>query len=180
MSDLRLSTRAGHALLFAALAALVMLVKLLPLETGAEGLPAPDLLLCLVLAWVVRRPDLLPVLLVAALFFLADMMLMRPPGLWAGLVVLASEWLRRRQRPLRAMPFVVECALVGGVITAMIVAHWAVLSVLFVQQPTLGQQLLGMPVTLAAYPLVVGVLHYGLGICKRPAIEGFGAGVARS
>lgn len=180
MSDLRLSTRLGHAVLFTGLLMLVLLVKLLPLNTGTDGFPAPDLLLCLVLAWVVRRPDLLPVLLVAALFLLADMMLMRPPGLWAGLVILATEWLRRRQRPLRAMPLVVECLMIGGVMTAMILAHWGVLALLFVQQPTLGQQLLSVPVTLAAYPFVVALLHYGLGIRKRPAIEGFGAGVARS
>ena len=47
-----------HWALFAALAALVVLVKLLPLDQAAGGLPAPDLLLCLVLAWTVRRPDL--------------------------------------------------------------------------------------------------------------------------
>ncbi|PWR02272.1 rod shape-determining protein MreD [Meridianimarinicoccus roseus] len=180
MTDLRLSTRLAHWALFAGLAALVVLIKLLPLEQAAGGIPTPDLLLCLVLAWVVRRPDLLPVLLIAALFFLADMMLMRPPGLWAGLVVLATEWLRRRQRPLRAMPFPVECAMVGGVMTGLVLAHWGAQSLFFVQQPTLGQQLLRVPVTLAAYPPVVGLLHYGLGVRKRPAIEGFGAGVARS
>lgn len=180
MSDIRLSTRLGHAFVFAGLAALVVLIKLLPLNTGPRMFPAPDLLVCLVLAWAVRRPDLLPLLLVAGLLLVADMMLMRPPGLWAGLVVLATEWLRRRQRPLRAMPFAVECAMIGGVITTLVVVHWAVLAVLFVQQPTLGQQLLQVPITMVAYPPVVAVLHFGLGVRKRPAIEGFGAGAART
>ncbi|TDL89118.1 rod shape-determining protein MreD [Meridianimarinicoccus aquatilis] len=180
MTELRLSTRLGHALLFSGLAALVVLIKLLPLNTGPRMWPAPDLLLCLVLAWVVRRPDLLPLLLVAALLFVADMMLMRPPGLWSGLVVLATEWLRRRQRPLRAMPFAVECAMIGGIIATLIVVHWAVLAVLFVQQPTLGQQLLQVPLTILAYLPVVALLHFGLGVRKQPAIEGFGAGAART
>jgi len=171
------ATRVMAAALFVALALLVLLVKLVPLDLGGQTrLAAPDLLLCLVLAWAIRRPDLLPLPLIAAVMLLADLVLLRPPGLWAGLVVLATEWLRRRQRPLRAQAFALEWAMVGAVMVVLAVAQWGVLAVMVVQQPTLGQQLLQVPVTLAAYPLVVVALHLGAGIRKRPAIVGFGRG----
>lgn len=165
---------------FVALAVCLVLANLLPLRTGAERWPAPDLLLCLLVAWMIRRPDLLPMTLVAAVFLWADLMLMRPPGLWAALAVLAGEWLRRRQRGLRAAPLVAEPGLLAGLMVAMVLAHWVVLTVLFVDQPRLGQQLLQVPMTVLAYPVVAMVLHWGLGLRKRPVIEGFGRSEARS
>ena len=165
---------------FAALAAVLVLVKLLPLGTPAEGWPAPDLILCLLVAWMVRRPDLLPMPLVAGVFLWADLMLMRPPGLWAAFAVLAGEWLRRRQPGLRAAPLLAEPGLLAGLMVAMVLAHWAVLTVLFVDQPRLGWQLLQVPVTVLAYPLVAVGLHVGLGLRRRPAVDGFGRRAARS
>lgn len=164
---------------FVALSVLMVVIKLLPLGTGAEGWPAPDLLLCLLVAWMIRRPDLLPMPLVALVFLWADLMLMRPPGLWAAFAVLAGEWLRRRQRGLRAAPLMAEPGLLAGVMVAMVLAHWAVLAVLFVGQPRLGWQLLQVPVTVLAYPAVAALLHWGLGLRRRPVVEGFGRRAAR-
>jgi rod shape-determining protein MreD len=159
---------------FVGLSVAMVLVKLLPLGLNAGGWPVPDLLLCLLVAWMIRRPDLLPMPLVAAVFLWADLMLMRPPGLWAALAVIVGEWLRRRQRGLRAAPLVAEPGLLAGLMIAMVLAHWAALTVLFVDQPRLGQQLLQVPVTVLAYPVVAAVLQLGLGLRRRPVIEGFG------
>lgn len=180
MTGPRLQAVLAGGLGFVALSVLLVVVKLLPLGIGAEGWPAPDLLMCLLVAWMIRRPDLLPMPLVAAVFLWADLMLMRPPGLWAALAVLAGEWLRRRQRGLRAAPLMAEPGLLAGLMVAMVLAHWAVLAVLFVDQPRLGWQLLQVPVTVLAYPVVAGVLHAGFGLRRRPVIEGFGRRAARS
>jgi len=180
MTAPRLSSVVAAAAGFAALAAAMVLVKLLPLGLAAGGWPAPDLLLCLLVAWMIRRPDLLPMPLVAGVFLAADLMLMRPPGLWAALAVLAGEWLRARQRGLRAAPFVAEPGLLAALMVAMVLAHWAVLAVLFVDQPRLGLQLLQVPVTVAAYPAVAALLQFGLGLRRRPVIDGFGRRAAGS
>ena len=79
-----------HRLLFLAVALFLIFIRLLPLPNSAGRLPGPDLLLCLICAWTVRRPEYLPVLMVAAVVLLEDMLLMRPPGLWTGLVILAA------------------------------------------------------------------------------------------
>lgn len=180
MSDGRVHRLILSCLGFAGLAAAVVLVKLLPLGLGSREWPVPDLLLCLLVAWMIRRPDLLPMPLVAAVFLWADLMLMRPPGLWAALAVLAGEWLRHRQRGLRAAPLVAEPGLLALLMVAMVLTHWAVLGVVFVDQPTLGQQLLQVPVTVLAYPVVAAVLQLGFGLRRRPVVEGFGRRAARS
>ena len=51
---------------FLALAALVIFAKLLPLHPGPGRFPGPDILILMACAWVVRRPDFLPVTIVVA------------------------------------------------------------------------------------------------------------------
>ena len=50
----------------------------------------PDLCLLVTIVWVVRRPRLAPVRIVAAIFLTGDLIFQGPPGLWAGMVVLVS------------------------------------------------------------------------------------------
>ena len=47
----------AHRGLYAALALLMMFVRLLQLGSVAGGWPGPDVLLALTLAWALRRPD---------------------------------------------------------------------------------------------------------------------------
>lgn len=169
----RLRDRLGPALLVA-LCALVVFLQLVPLGSAPGNWPGPDLMLCLVLAWAIRRPEDLPVLLVAALFLAADLLLMRPPGLWAALVVVAVEALRRRQGRVRGTAFAAEWALVAALVAALSLAYWAVLTVTLVGQPSLSARLAQAVSTLLAYPLVAAGLHFVLDVRKRPAPEGFG------
>ena len=59
---------------FAALAAGLVFVQLLPLNLEPVRLPAPDLLLASTMLWVARRPDLAPFMLIAAVFLLTDLL----------------------------------------------------------------------------------------------------------
>ena len=102
----------AHRILFVVLALVFLFFRLLPLgeviaPCGPEAtgcrlmawfshMPGPDLLLCIIFAWTMRRPDYLPVLLIAAVVLLEDLIMLRPPGLWTGLVVLVSEIIRKR------------------------------------------------------------------------------------
>jgi rod shape-determining protein MreD len=47
---------------------------------------------------------------------LADLLFLRPPGLWAAIVVLGHEFLRNREQGLRDMPFFVEWGLVASLL----------------------------------------------------------------
>lgn len=161
-------------LLLISLAGASVFVRLLPVGSGSAGWPGPDLLLCLVFAWVHRRPDFVPVLLVAALFLVTDMLFLRPPGLWTALVILGLEFLRGREPLSRELPFLVEWGMVAAVMVAMLVANRLVLGLFVVEQASLGRSLMQMLVTLVAYPLVALVSVHILRVRRLQPGEGEG------
>ena len=141
--------------IFAALCLSVIFWRLLPLDTLPRGWAGPDLIAALAFTWVLRRPEYAPPLLIAALVLLADLMFQRPPGLWAALVLIGSEVLKRRAAGLRDMSFVPEWLTVAAVLVAMTLAERTVLAVLLVPQAPLGLSLMQVVMTVLAYPLVV-------------------------
>lgn len=151
-------------LAFVGLAALIAFGRLLPFTGGQGSLPGPDLLLALAAAWVLRRPDYAPVALIAAVMLVADFLFMRPPGLWAAVVVLGTEVLRTREAGWRDLPFLVEWALVSMVFTAMWVANAAILAIFLVEQPPLGLTLLQLILTMLAYPVAVALTVFVFGL----------------
>ena len=155
-----------HRLLFLGVAFVLIFLRLLPLHDVAGHLPGPDLLICLIFAWTVRRPEYLPVLMIAAVVLLEDMLLMRPPGLWTALVILASEFIRSRVALTRELNFGVEWLLVAGLILALFVAQRLAYSMAFLPQPALGFVLVQAGWSILAYPVVVAISRYGLDLHK--------------
>lgn len=155
-----------HRLLFLAVAALLIFWKLLPMNDGAGNLPGPDILLCMIFAWTVRRPDYLPVLMIACVVLLEDMLLMRPPGLWTALVILGSEVIRSRVVLTRELSFGVEWLLVAALMLAMFVIYRLAFVLAFVPQPVLGFALVQTLWSIFAYPVVVAASRYGLDLHK--------------
>ena len=76
-------------LAFAFLVLAILFFRLLPLQTDVGGLIWPDFVLGFALAWSVRRPEFVPAVLLAGVFLLSDLLLQRPPGLWAVLALIA-------------------------------------------------------------------------------------------
>ncbi|MEO1537308.1 MAG: rod shape-determining protein MreD [Pseudomonadota bacterium] len=151
---------------FIAFAATLIFLKLLPLNPGPGRLPGPDVLLLVALCWTIRRAKLLPVWLLAAVFLLSDLLLMHPPGLWTALTILACEFVRARRVPLRTATFFIEWLLVAGVVAAMTVANTLILSIFVAPQPAFGLTVIGMILTVLAYPLVVILAGRALGLVK--------------
>lgn len=187
MVERRQTKRVMYVALYLGLAATVTFYRLLPLggfdagagfdiETATDithglrwrDLPAPDLLLCLTLAWVVRRPDLMPAPVIALYFFIEDILLMRPPGLWALIVLMASESLRARSERLRDNAFWMEYAQVAGLMLVMFLANRAVLAIVMAPQAPLDLSLMQFGATVLTYPVVVAVSHYVFGL-RKPA-----------
>jgi rod shape-determining protein MreD len=155
--------------LFVALALLLLFTRLLPLGHAPGTLPGPDLLLCLILAWVVRRPEFLPMPLILIVLLAEDLILMRPPGLWTAIVILATEFLRSRVALTRELNFVVEWMLVAGVMLAMVLAYRLALAVAIVPQPAFGFAIVQFLWSIAVYPLVVGLSLLVLDL-RKPAM----------
>jgi rod shape-determining protein MreD len=137
---------------------------LLPLGFAADRAPGPDLVYCLVAAWVIRRPGEAPLAAVVALGLAADVLLSRPIGLGALGLLLASEALRASAPSLRAGPFAAEWLTVAGLHAAVQLCIHAVLLVALVDGPGPGALLRHAAATAIAYPAVVGVLALAVGL----------------
>lgn len=147
--------------LLSALALIVL--ALLPLAPGRIGWPGPDLLAALTLAWVLRRPEQVPVAAIAVVVLVADLLTLDPPGLGAALAVVATEAARRRQQRWRAQGFLVEWLRVATLMMLMVVAERTIRTVFLVPSslaplPPLGQDILRLIATIAVYPPVAGLL----------------------
>jgi rod shape-determining protein MreD len=162
--------------LFLALAVFLLFIRLLPLSSAPGTLPGPDILLCLILAWVVRRPDFLPMPLILVVILAEDLILMRPPGLWTAIVILGTEFLRNRAALTRELNLLAEWMLISGVMLGMMLAYRLVLGLAFVPQPAFGFAVVQVLWSMALYPLVVALSRLTLDL-RKPAtgeVDNFG------
>ena len=135
------------------------------LDQGSDRIfIGPDLLIAFAFAWSLRRPEYVPSILLALVFLLADLLLQRPPGLWAMLALLASENLKGRSRSLRDAAFGAEWIAVGIFLTGILIANRIVLSLLLVPPPQLKLSLLELGVTILIYPVVVFITRSVMGV----------------
>jgi rod shape-determining protein MreD len=172
-----------HQALFVAIATLLLFLRLLPLSSaGADScaanavwcnlsawfvrMPVPDLLLCIVFSWTMRRPDYLPVLLIACVVLLEDLILLRPPGLWTALVIVASEFVRGRVALTRELNFGVEWLLVAALMVAMLLTYRLLFAMLLVPQPPFGFAMIQVIWSILCYPVVVFLSRYVLDLYK--------------
>lgn len=154
----------GFRLLFLVLVAAILFLRLLPLYNEPGSMPGPDLLQCLILAWMMRRPDILPIWLILPVILVEDLLLLRPPGLWAGLMVMATEFLRSRTALTRDLHFLVEWALAAGIMVAMMLLYRFAFILVLLPQPPIGFAAIQVIWSILAYPLVVGLSRLILGM----------------
>ena len=148
------------ALSYAGLTFLLLLINIVPFEIWPRKFPGPDLTVAVTFAWLLRNPAHIPAPLVALVFFAADIMLMRPIGLWAALMVVATEFLRGKQAGIRERAFIKEWALASGVLLAATLANAAIMSLAFLEHFQLDKAIIQAASTILAYPLIVAVVRY--------------------
>lgn len=149
----------------------IMFGRLLPLSAGTVNRPGPDLAVCLLLAWMLRRPDQLFAPMIAVMFLLEDILLMRPLGLWTVVVLVASEYARSRESRWRDQPFMVEWLRVSILLGAMMLGYRVVQLVFLLPVPALGNVMLQYISTVGSYPLVVLALRWLIGLRRITAAE---------
>jgi rod shape-determining protein MreD len=143
--------------LFALLAVAAIHVALVPVTHAADRIALPDLLFCLTLAWVVRRPATAPLGLVLLVGVTADVLLARPPGLGALGLVLASEAVRARRGWL-SQHVVAEWLAAGLAFALVLGATAALLALSLAPGPGAGALAAHWLATVAAYPFVAGAI----------------------
>lgn len=156
-------------LLYVAVCGVVIMFYLLPLGQDGWITFSPDLVLGITLAWVIRRPDYAPILLVAAVALLADLLLMRVPGLWAALVVLLANRFAQQRHRMRSTGFGLEWLRVSTGIAAIFVAERVAMTVLLLDTPSLTLNAAQYLATVAVYPLIVAITA-GVFRIRKPAL----------
>ena len=154
--------------IFVGIAFFLLFLRLLPLGTAAGDWPGPDILLCVIFAWATRRPDFLPVWLLALVLLMEDTILMRPPGLWTALVIVAVEFVRSRVALTRELAFLAEWAMIAGLMVACLLVYRLVFTISFLPQPGFGFALMQTLWSILCYPLVVGASRLAFDL-RKPA-----------
>ncbi len=154
--------------LYLALSFFIIFIHLLPLATSPSRWFSPDFLMAFTFAWAMRRPEYVPAVCVGAVILLADLLFQRPPGLFAGLIVVGAETLRARSFANRDMPYLVEWASVAGVMITVIFAERLFLAIFFLPAPSLSLVLIQLAMTIALYPIVVLISQFVFNV-RRPA-----------
>lgn len=146
---------------------------------GPGGLPAPDLLYCVLAVWVIRRPLQASVWLVLGLGLFGDLMLSRPVGLGALGLLLATEALRANAGLLQGASFALEWLAAAAGFAAILAGMRLVMEFAFLDGPGLDIGLRYLASTMLAYPLVAAVLHWGVGLRAPRAAIAHGLGRLR-
>lgn len=167
MAERPASERWGMRAAYVGLAALMLFAHLLPLQTAPSFWAGPDLLMALTFSWALRRPDLVPFVLVALVMLMADLLLQRPPGLYAVLVVLAAEWIKRQVRRLRENTFFAEWLTVSLAMAGVALAYRLVLALMVVPAGPLALALLQLVMTVLCYPVVTAAGRLLFGVRHR-------------
>lgn len=146
---------------------LILFVQLMPLDLTPARFPGPDLLTALTFAWAMRRPEYVPALLIAAILLLADFLLQRPPGLWALLVLLGAEWLKRRGRQFRENTFFTEWLAVATLLLVLFVLNRLILGVMIVPSGNLVMATTQFGLTVLLYPLLAAITYMIFGTRRK-------------
>lgn len=143
---------------------LAIYIEAAPLGISAAARSSPDILLCVIAYWALRRPGSTPILLVFALGLARDLLTDVPVGAGTLSLVLAAEMLKRLRLVLARGGFLTEWLLVGLTALGTVAFQWLLVVLTLAQPPylvVLGNQIL---LTAAVYPLVVIFLRWGLRI----------------
>jgi rod shape-determining protein MreD len=107
-----------------------------------------------------------PALLIGLVMLFADLMMSRPPGLFAAIALVAVEMLKARASQLRNTPFSVEWITASMAIAAVIIGYRLILMLLLVESFALSTALVQILFTILIYPVVIGVSWVFFGLRK--------------
>lgn len=161
----------AYNLLFVMAAFLLLTIRMLPQVPVVRPWHQPDLLFCLMAAWLVRRPEYLSPAVIVGTVLIAEMLFLQPPGLWAALVLLASEFFRSTADRVRFLPFGYEWLIAATAYAVSTLAYSLLLALMLVPGPDARMVALQLFATTAAYPLVVAATNLVFRIRKSSSIR---------
>ena len=160
-----------YPILFVLIIFVLIFIKVLPLNTVPEAWTAPDLLLCVTLVWCLRKPTGAPIVLLAALFLLQDIICQSPIGLFAAVATLMCEWAKRQALRAEEFPFVVEWVTAATAMIAIFIFVQSIAILSLIAKPSMWIFAKELIFTILAYPLVTLICRYGIGLRTHQLAE---------
>lgn len=166
------AARLTRILLLLGLGLIAIYAEAAPLGLAATAHSSPDLLLCLVAYWSLRRPGSTPMLAVFALGLGRDLLTDVPVGAGVLSLVIVAEVLKAWRAPIARSMFPLEWSAVALAALASAGMQWLLVVITLAQPPYLMALIHQSLFTAAVYPLIVVVLRWGLRITwrKREAV----------
>lgn len=141
---------------------LAIYIEAAPLGVPVGAPPSPDLLLCVVAYWSIRRPGSIPMVLVFALGLVRDLLTDIPVGAGVLSLLLISEAFKTWRRHLARSFFLTEWFWVAAASLAGTALVCLLMALTFAQPPYLMGLLDQCIYTAMIYPFLVLVLRWGL------------------
>lgn len=143
---------------------LAIYIEAAPLGVPVDAPPSPDLLLCVVAYWSIRRPGSIPLMLVFLLGLTRDLVTDVPVGAGVLALVLISEGFKTWRRHLARLFFLIEWFWVAAASVAGTALVCLLMALTFAQPPYLMGLLHQSIYTSMIYPFLALVLRWGLRI----------------
>lgn len=147
-------SRIFRMLLLVGLGQLVIFVEAAPVGLSSQALPSPDLLLCVVCYWALRRPDSTPVALVFLLGISRDLLTDTPLGAGTLSLVFAAEAMKNYRNWLMNRSAAFEYLAIGLAAAGSLMLQWFLVVLTFGQPPYLAQLAIAAFFTTAVYPVL--------------------------
>jgi len=162
--------RLARILLLLLLGFFAISLEAAPMGLAADAWPSPDLLFLVVACFSARRPDATPLLAIASLGLVRDLVTDPPAGAGLLTLVLAAEFLKLVGPGLARRSFATEWALVASLLGLTLLAQWLVVLLLLAHPPYLVELMRQWAFSAALYPAVAFALRWLVGITwRRPA-----------
>jgi rod shape-determining protein MreD len=150
--------------LLALIGLIAIFIEIAPLGLEASSRPSPDLLLCVVAYWSIRRPGSAPAVLIFALGLTRDLLTDVPIGAGVLSLLLITEVLKLRRRNFARASFATEWVAVAFAAVASAALHWFLVLLTLAQPPYLIDLFNQSVYTMMAYPLMALFFRWGLRI----------------
>lgn len=144
----------SQRLLYLLISLLFILWLIAPQNPLSQALPTPEFLFCFTLAIILRRPEVLPVILIAIVFLFCDVLFNRPIGLWTAIVIIISEFAKTQYWRYKGSNFVTAWFFISFLSSVGIFLYMIVLNLLLVPQANFWQYLIWALITILIYPIM--------------------------
>ena len=143
---------------------IAIFLEIAPLGLEATSRPSPDLLLCVVAYWSIRRPGSAPAILIFALGLTRDLLTDVPIGAGVLSLLLIAEVLKLRRHYFARASFATEWIAVAFAAIASAALHWFLVFITLAQPPYLFDLFNQSVYTMMAYPIMALFFRWGLRI----------------